>query len=201
MEAGKSCMARRDGQFSAAGKARTGHALEAEDSPTGRGGTDWVTGHGEVQGFMQGRVCFPTLTSTSWCAYPLHCAACGLLLRGLLQLLLTLSCRCCCCRTLQTDPLRKFYTSLLQQRPDSEMAKKWWVHTARQPLQRLELHACVPVPAPLAGRSAAHAVAAAAGANAGPAVCVAPAAALPRCLQCGLLEQDEAERVLRDLGK
>lgn len=29
------------------------------------------------------------------------------------------------CCMLQTDPLRKFYTSLLEQRPDSEMAKKW----------------------------------------------------------------------------
>ena len=30
----------------------------------------------------------------------------------------------------QTDPLRKFYTSLLAQRPDSEMAMKWWGRTA-----------------------------------------------------------------------
>ncbi len=26
----------------------------------------------------------------------------------------------------QTDSLRKFYTSTLEQLPDSEMAKKWW---------------------------------------------------------------------------
>lgn len=46
----------------------------------------------------------------------------------------------------ETDPLRKFYTSLLSQRPDSEMAKKW-------------------------------------------------------CLQCGLLDQSEAEKVIRQLGR
>jgi hypothetical protein len=28
-------------------------------------------------------------------------------------------------RPMQTDSLRKFYTSLLAEKPDSEMAKKW----------------------------------------------------------------------------
>ncbi len=31
---------------------------------------------------------------------------------------------------LQIDPLHKFYTTLKQQRPDSEMAKKWYVDTS-----------------------------------------------------------------------
>lgn len=31
---------------------------------------------------------------------------------------------------LQIDPLHKFYTTLKQQRPDSEMAKKWYVATS-----------------------------------------------------------------------
>jgi hypothetical protein len=29
------------------------------------------------------------------------------------------------CPDVQTDPLRKFYTSLLEENPDSAMAKKW----------------------------------------------------------------------------
>ena len=31
---------------------------------------------------------------------------------------------------LQIDPLHKFYTTLKQQRPDSEMAKKWYIATS-----------------------------------------------------------------------
>ncbi len=31
---------------------------------------------------------------------------------------------------LQIDPLHKFYTTLKQQRPDSDMAKKWYVATS-----------------------------------------------------------------------
>jgi hypothetical protein len=31
----------------------------------------------------------------------------------------------CGCWWLQTDPLRKFYTSLLAEKPDSAMALKW----------------------------------------------------------------------------
>ncbi len=34
------------------------------------------------------------------------------------------------CACPQGDALRKFYTSLMQQRPKSEMAKKWWVEGA-----------------------------------------------------------------------
>lgn len=32
---------------------------------------------------------------------------------------------CCVLCCLQTDPLRKFYTSLLKEKPDSAMALKW----------------------------------------------------------------------------
>lgn len=38
---------------------------------------------------------------------------------------LSAACAVVCCGVLQSDPLRKFYSSLLQEKPDSTMALKW----------------------------------------------------------------------------
>ncbi len=71
----------------------------------------------------------------------------------------------------QNDPLRRFYTSLLSQRPDSEMALKWCVGPVIQ-----DDH-----PFPI----------------------LAASSSIPdnRCMQNGCLEEEEAHKAFKKLGK
>ena len=84
----------------------------------------------------------------------------------------------------QTDPLRKFYTSLLAQRPDSELAMKWWGRTGVSFLGWRRGSHCL--------SSHFHSQLD---------ECVNYAFPSPRCVMYGTLSEQEAAAVQKRLGK